>query len=87
MMPGTKIGGKKAVQTTKERHGDDFYTKIGVLGGAKSRGGGFAHDRELAREAGRKGGKRSRRGAVDQYKAQERLKDKEAKQWREENGL
>ena len=68
-MPGTKIGGKKAVQTTKERHGEDFYTKIGVLGGSKSRGGGFGSDKvgkdgltghERARLAGMKGGKASR---------------------------
>lgn len=86
-MPGTKIGGKKAVETTKAKHGDDFYVKIGTLGGSKSRNGGFYVNRELAAEAGRKGGKKSRRGAIDQYKAQERLKAKEAEEWRRENGL
>ena len=31
------------------------------MGGKKSRGGGFAANPELAREAGRKGGKKSRK--------------------------
>jgi general stress protein YciG len=60
-MAGTKIGGIKAAQTNKERHGADFYVKIGKTGGELSRGGGFAANIELAREAGRKGGKKSKR--------------------------
>lgn len=54
-------GGKKAAATNKERYGADFYVNIGALGGRKSRGGGFAANPELAREAGRKGGKKSRK--------------------------
>ena len=61
-MSGTKAGGLKTVISNKERHGEDFYQKIGKLGGTKSRGGGFASNIELAREAGRKGGKVSKRG-------------------------
>lgn len=61
-MPGTMKGGKKAANTNKTRHGSDFYARIGAKGGKKSRTGGFAANRELAREAGRKGGKISRRG-------------------------
>lgn len=60
-MAGTKEGGKKAQATNRLRYGDDFYGVIGALGGKKSRGGGFGKDRELAREAGRKGGMASRR--------------------------
>lgn len=60
-MAGTEKGGKEAAKTNKKRHGKDFYAKIGAKGGKKSRGGGFAANRELAREAGRKGGKLSRR--------------------------
>lgn len=61
-MSGVREGGLKAVQTSKKRYGEDFYVKIGKLGGSKSRGGGFASNIELAREAGRKGGSASRRG-------------------------
>lgn len=63
-MAGTVEGGLKAAETVKERRGPDFYKEIGRLGGQKSRGGGFASSRELARKAGRKGGKASRRGSV-----------------------
>ena len=34
--------GLKAAKTNKERHGDDFYARIGASGGRKSRHGGFA---------------------------------------------
>ena len=66
-MPGTKAGGKRAAQTNKERHGEDFYQRIGKLSnasweknGRKPRG--FAANPELARVAGRRGGLKSRRG-------------------------
>ena len=55
-MAGTVVGGKKAAQTNKERYDENFYKRIGALGGKKSRGGGFAANRELARIAGRRGG-------------------------------
>ena len=61
-MPGTREGGKKAAQTTKERHGEDFYVRIGKTGGENSNTGGFAANRELARIAGAKGGQKSKRG-------------------------
>lgn len=61
-MAGTTDGGKAAAETNKKRHGNDFYKRIGALGGKKSTGGGFAINRELAREAGRRGGLKSRRG-------------------------
>lgn len=60
-MAGTSEGGKKAAATNKERYGDRFYKLIGEEGGKISRGGGFAIDRKLAMEAGRKGGKAPRR--------------------------
>lgn len=63
-MPGTRTGGIKTAQTNKLKYGEDFYINIGTMGGTKSRGGGFAYDREKAREAGRKGGKASRRRKV-----------------------
>ena len=63
-MPGTKIGGQKAAETNRARHGKDFYARIGAVGGTKGTTGGFAANRELAREAGRKGGMISRRRKV-----------------------
>lgn len=60
-MSGTKAGGKRAALKNKERHGKDFYARIGAAGGRKGKTGGFYANRELAREAGRKGGLISRR--------------------------
>ena len=60
-MPGTKEGGLKAAKKNVQRHGRDFYARIGAIGGAKGTTGGFAANRELARIAGRKGGQISRR--------------------------
>jgi len=61
-MAGTKAGGLKACATNKARHGDDFYKKMGAIGGRKTGMKGFALNRELARRAGAIGGKLSRRG-------------------------
>ena len=60
-MAGTKKGGQKAASTNKDRYGSDFYAKIGAKGGKKGRTGGFYANRELARVAGAKGGRISRR--------------------------
>lgn len=60
-MSGTKKGGIQAAKTNVRRHGHDFYARIGAIGGQKGTTGGFAANRELAREAGRKGGMISRR--------------------------
>tara|TARA_B100002049_G_scaffold166556_1_gene125184 strand:- start:409 stop:633 length:225 start_codon:yes stop_codon:yes gene_type:complete len=61
-MSGTKEGGKKAATTNKTKHGSDFYARIGAKGGRKGTTGGFAANRDLARIAGAKGGRISRRG-------------------------
>lgn len=61
-MAGTKLGGMKAAATNKARHGKDFYATIGAKGGKNGHTGGFAANRELARTAGAKGGRISRRG-------------------------
>jgi len=67
-MSGTRDGGLRAEQTNKQRNGDDFYKRIGAMGGKKSRGGGFQSELvgadgltgyERARIAGSKGGKKS----------------------------
>ena len=60
-MAGTKAGGIKAAETNKARRGADFYARIGAEGGRKGRTGGFFANRKLAREAGQKGGRISRR--------------------------
>ncbi len=60
-MAGTRAGGRKAAATNKMRYGANFYELIGRRGGKVSRGGGFAKDPELARVAGAKGGRASRR--------------------------
>ena len=63
-MGGTKLGGQKAAATNKRKYGKDFYARIGQIGGRLGRTGGFYANRELAREAGRKGGRISRRGSA-----------------------
>lgn len=60
-MSGTIIGGKRAAATNKAKHGEDFYKNIGRIGGQNGHTGGFAANPELARIAGAKGGKISRR--------------------------
>jgi general stress protein YciG len=61
-MSGTKAGGMKAAKTNLQRHGADFYKRIGHKGGKNGHTGGFAANPELARKAGAKGGRISRRG-------------------------
>lgn len=60
-MAGTKAGGKAAARTNKAKYGEDFYARIGAMGGKKGKTGGFYANRELARIAGAKGGTISRR--------------------------
>jgi outer membrane lipoprotein SlyB len=66
-----KAGGLKAKQTNIERHGEDFYRRIGSKGGKNGHTGGFASDkvgedgltgRQRAVLAGAIGGHISRRG-------------------------
>lgn len=64
MMAGTKAGGQKAADTNRNRYGRDFYAKIGAKGGKNGHTGGFYANRDLAREAGAKGGRISRRRKV-----------------------
>lgn len=60
-MAGTKAGGRAAAATNKAKYGKDFYAKIGAKGGKLGKTGGFYANRKLAREAGAKGGRISRR--------------------------
>ena len=61
-MAGTKLGGRKAAMTNIKKYGEDFYKNIGAKGGKLGKTGGFFADRDLARRAGTKGGRISRRG-------------------------
>jgi hypothetical protein len=64
-MAGTKAGGQAAAATNKAKYGDDFYAKIGAVGGRLGTTGGFAAGeagRRRARVYGHFGGKKSRRG-------------------------
>lgn len=56
-------GGKLASMVNRAKYGEDYYQKIGQAGGAvKGVNKGFAGmDREKVVEAGRKGGKISKR--------------------------
>lgn len=61
-MSGTKAGGLKAAATNREKYGKEFYSQIGRKGGQNGHTGGFAANPALARIAGAKGGRISRRG-------------------------
>lgn len=63
IMAGTKAGAAKAKKTNIERNGADFFAQIGAKGGqVKGVKKGFAANPERARQAGKVGGARSRRG-------------------------
>lgn len=69
-MAGNRLGGQRAAATNIAKHGNDFYRRIGVIGGSRGHDGGFASEkvsadgltgRERASIAGTKGGRISRR--------------------------
>ena len=62
-MAGTKAGGVKAAATNRAKYGAEFYARIGQKGGQNGHTGGFAANRALARIAGAKGGRISKRGS------------------------
>lgn len=59
-MAGTRAGGLKCAIKIKAKD-PLHYAKIGTIGGSNGNTGGFAANPELARIAGAKGGKISRR--------------------------
>lgn len=63
-MSGSRDGGRKAAETNKKKYGKDFYANIGRKGGRKSHPETryFAMHPEVAKNAGAKGGRTSRRG-------------------------
>lgn len=76
-MPGTIEGGRKAAATNKKKYGKEFYANIGRKGGRNGHTGGFAANPELAKEAGRRGGKISKRGPAKRFSADKIVKIKE----------
>ena len=69
-MAGTRAGGLKAAATNIKNNGNDFYKRIGQIGGRRGTTGGFASTKvgkdgltgaERASIYGRKGGLKSRR--------------------------
>lgn len=75
-MSGTKTGGLKTVETIKDKYGDDYYRKIGTLGGKAKTRKGFAIDnrswwekligkKSRAQLAGIRGGHLGRRGKAN----------------------
>ena len=70
-MAGTLEGGLKAKETNYQKHGSDFYRRIGAIGGRNGNTGGFASDkvgkdgltgRQRARLVGKEGGRKGKRG-------------------------
>lgn len=63
-MAGTKAGGIAAVKTNKAKYGNDFYKKIGTMGGSvKNPNKGFGRlTREEVSRLGSIGGTISRKG-------------------------
>ncbi len=60
---GTVEGGRKAAATNKKRNGEDFFKRIGAIGGRNGHTGGFCSmTPEQRSECGRKGGRISKRG-------------------------
>lgn len=93
-MSGTRDGGKKAAIANRERHGADYYKRIGAIGGKRSQNGGFASDKvgkdgltgaERARIAGAKGGARSKRGPA-KHKAMPHVTNEEVRESKEKGG-
>lgn len=61
-MAGNSAGGKEAAKTNKRKYGENFYKEIGAKGGKNGTGmKGFACNPQLASEAGRRGGMKSKR--------------------------
>lgn len=65
-MSGSRLGGLKASETNKKKYGEDFYKNIGRRGGKACVPKGFAVNPDLAKRAGSRGGKLSKRGKAKQ---------------------
>ena len=72
-MSGTKIGGLRAAETNKNKYGEDFYVKMGKKGGLAQVPKGFSMNIKLARKAGKKGGKTSKRGPAKKKELEDEI--------------
>lgn len=72
-MSGTYAGGAKAAATNKRKYGDDYYARMGKIGGSVSKSGGYASEvvgkdgltgKQRAKVAGAKGGSSSSRAGI-----------------------
>ena len=70
-----KTGNPKIRKTIEERYGKDYWRKIGSKGGKAVGMKGFALNPELARIAGRKGGKKSTRAGIKNGEGKKRAKE------------
>lgn len=68
-MSGTRAGGLKAKETNIKKYGNNFYNRIGSKGGKVGHTGGFFGKPALAKIAGAKGGRKSRRDGTYTYTA------------------
>lgn len=86
-MPGTKAGGIAASITNKKRHGNNFYQRIGAVGGRRGKSGGFAANHDLARIAGAKGGRSGRRNgpASDTFVRAQKIRAMRGLEWEPED--
>ena len=74
-MSGTLEGGRKAAKTNILKYGKDFYARIGAKGGRNGHTGGFAANPALARIAGAKGGRKSKRTGIKNGEGKNSLKE------------
>ena len=56
-MAGTKEGAQKASKTIRERHGEDYFARIGRKGGVQSVFKGYSMDLKKVSRCGKKGAK------------------------------
>lgn len=68
-----ETGGSKVRKTIEERYGKDYWRKIGSKGGKATGMKGFALNPELARMAGKKGGKISTRAGIKNGEGKKRV--------------
>lgn len=71
----TETGESKIRKTIEARYGKDYWRKIGSKGGKATGMKGFALNPELARAAGRKGGKISTRAGVKNGEGKKRVRE------------
>ncbi|MDQ5914114.1 MAG: hypothetical protein QG623_733 [Patescibacteria group bacterium] len=93
-MPQTKTGAQKAMETLKnkfatEQQYHEWRQSIGAKGGTMGdpTNKGFASDRTRASEAGKIGGKASRRTAIKKVETEAKHQEKIQKAWKEQKGL